>query len=168
MIYIHEVDANYHPLDGDSFIIFGLESIDFSLPSLGFLSPSNLYLPPHLSLGKASLSSLVSSMYDLGEDDHSYLSILKQLEEGSHMHVGYIVEVDINNNLEDPKIVYIDDVLIVSKCDIARSILVEYRNLFAFSYDYISILNPNLMLHNIVTYPNAKPIKQNLRKFNAT
>lgn len=82
------------------------------------------------------------------------------------MHVGGLIDIDINDDLKNPKIIYIDDVLNESERDLAMSILVEYHKLFSFSYDDMSRLHPNLVVHSIVTYPNAKPIKKKLRKVN--
>jgi len=48
-------------------------------------------------------------------DDYLYLPIFKKLEEGSHMHLGNSMEIDINENSKYPKIVYVGYIFIESK-----------------------------------------------------
>lgn len=168
MVFIHELDYFYHPLYGDSLISIDLEFMDFSLPSSGFFLLCNVYIPPQFPLDEVSLSSFMSSIFDPTEYYYSYLLVLKHLKEGSHMHVGGLVKIDIRNDPENPKIIYVGDVLTKSECELAKSILVVFYKLFTFSYDDTSGLDPNLVVHNIVTYPDAKPIKKKPRKVNPT
>jgi len=74
------------------------------------------------------LLSLVSPIFDPTKDDYSFLLFLNQRKEGSYIHVGDLVKVQIDDHPKNPKIVYVNDVLIESKHDLTMSILVEYRN----------------------------------------
>lgn len=159
MVSLQEIDPFYHPLDDDSFIVISLDSMNFSISSSSISSPCHIYLPPHLYLGEEVSYYLVSSIYDLNANDHSYLPILKHFEPRFHMHVGGLVEIHISDDPKHPKIVYLDDILTESKWDISKYILVECQKIFTFNYKYMSRLDLNLIVHNIVTYLYAKPIK---------
>lgn len=82
------------------------------------------------------------------------------------MHVGGLVKINISNDPENPKIVYINDILNKFDHDLAKSILVECCKFFTFSYDDMLGLDPNLVVHKIMTYPYVKPINQKPRKLN--
>jgi len=152
MVSIHEFDSFYHSLDGDSLIAIGSESINLSLSPSGSFSPHEVYFPSHWYFDKVSLSCFMTSIPNPTEDYYSYLPILKQLEEGSHMHVGGLVEVDISDDLKDPKIIYIGDILNEYEHDLDKSFFIECHEIFAFGYTDMPGLYPNLIVHNIVTY----------------
>jgi hypothetical protein len=44
-----------------------------------------------------------------------------------------------------------------------KSLFQEFRDVFAWSYEEMSGINPNIVIHEIKTYPDAKPIQQRLR-----
>lgn len=154
MVSINEVYIIYH-------LLIGLESMNFLLPPSRYFSQSEFYFPPHFCKSEASSSSFVSHICDPSENYYLYLPILKQLNEGYHMQIGGLFDVEINNDHENPKIIYAGDVLIGSKKDQARAILIECHKLFDFNYDDMTILDPNLIVHNILIYPNTKPRKVN-------
>ena len=45
------------------------------------------------------------------------------------------------------------------------ALLKEYKDIFAWSYQEMSGLSPNLVTHKLKVNPNAKPVKQLLRKY---
>lgn len=165
IISLHEIDHFYHPLDNDSLIVVGSKFAYFSMSSVSIFSQHDVFLSPHLYLSEEVLYDLISSIFDLSVDDHSYLPILKQFEVGSHMHVGGLVEIDISDDPKYPKIFYISDILTKSKWEITNSILIECQTIFTFGYKDMLGLDPNLIMHNIITYLDAKPNKQKSYKF---
>jgi hypothetical protein len=44
-----------------------------------------------------------------------------------------------------------------------RSLFQEFHDIFAWSYEEMSGIDPDIVLHEIKTYPGAKPIQQRLR-----
>ena len=38
----------------------------------------------------------------------------------------------------------------------------EFRDVFAWSYEYMPGINPSIFVHEIPTYPGAKPVRQRL------
>lgn len=83
------------------------------------------------------------------------------------MHVMSLVKVNLSDNPEHSQIFYLGDILIEFERTLATSILIMYQKIFAFNYEDISGLDPNLIVHNIVTYPDTKLIKK-LCKFYPT
>lgn len=75
------------------------------------------------------------------------------------MHVKGLVEVNLSNDLEHLKIIYPRDILIEFECDLATSFLIEYQEIFSFYYEDMPGLDPNLVMHNIMMYLDAKLIK---------
>jgi len=63
-------------------------------------------------------------------------------------------------------IIYVGDVLNESKHELSNFILIECNKIFSFGYTNILGLYPNHVVHNIMTYLIAKPIKKKPRKFN--
>lgn len=84
------------------------------------------------------------------------------------MHVRGLVEIDVNDDPEDPKIIYFRDVLNEYENKLDKFILIKFHKISSFGYNGMLGLDHNLIMQNIVTYPNAKPIKQKLRNFNPT
>ena len=42
----------------------------------------------------------------------------------------------------------------------------EFRDVFAWSYKEMTSIDPRIVEHEIMTYPNSKPVQQNLRPIN--
>jgi hypothetical protein len=49
---------------------------------------------------------------------------------------------------------------------IYNNLFKEFRDVFAYSYEYMPWIEPRIFEHEIRTYPNAKPIRQRLRDVN--
>lgn len=75
------------------------------------------------------------------------------------MHVEGLVEVNLSDDSKHPKVIYLGDILTKFECILAMSLLIKYQKIFAFYYEDMSGLDPNLVMHNIMMYPNAKLIK---------
>ena len=68
------------------------------------------------------------------KDDYVYIPFFKQLEDGSHIHLGKLVEININKDPANPKIVYLGDVLDEAKRFKTKVILKMCAKVFSFSY----------------------------------
>lgn len=64
----------------------------------------------------------------------------------------------------NPKIVYLGDILNELEREIDTKLLKKYVEVFAYSYKDILGMDSNIVVHNIVTLPDAKPIKQKCRR----
>lgn len=124
MISLHELDPLFFPLDDDPMIM--IKSMNFPTSQSSTFLLHEVCSPPRFSLGKMSSYDLVSLISNFSEDDHSYLLILKQFKDGSHMHVGGLFEVNLSDNLEHPMIIYLGEILTKSKRTLAMSILIKY------------------------------------------
>lgn len=69
------------------------------------------------------------------------------------------MNIDINNDLKDPKIVYLGDVLDELEKEKSIEILKIYSKIFTFGYDNMLGMDPNIVFHNIVMHLDAKPVK---------
>lgn len=84
------------------------------------------------------------------------------------MHLGQSIEMNINANLAHPKIIYLGDGLDADERVITTTLLKKYAQIFIFGYQDMPRIDSNIMMHNIVTNLNAKPIKQKPRRMSST
>jgi len=82
------------------------------------------------------------------------------------MHLGKLVDIDNSDDPKDPKIVYMGDVLDDLERSKSTSILYRYSNIFAFKYQDIPSMDPNIVVHNIVTHHDTNPVKKKPHKVN--
>ena len=47
-----------------------------------------------------------------------------------------------------------------------KALFQEFRDIFSWSYEKVSGIDPNIVIHEIKTYLDAKPIRQRLRPIN--
>ena len=76
-----------------------------------------------------------------------------------------LVKVDLNDGEESEKPVKISKSLSEEERGKLVALLREYKDIFAWSYQEMSGLSPNLVTHKLKVDPNAKPVKQPLRKY---
>lgn len=96
MVSLYEINPLASSPDDDPFFIF--ESMDSPTSSSNASSSHSVCSSPHSPLGEVPYFDLVSLIFDLSEDDHSYLPILKYFKDDSHMHVGDLVEVNLSKS----------------------------------------------------------------------
>ncbi|KAH9323557.1 hypothetical protein KI387_018196 [Taxus chinensis] len=85
------------------------------------------------------------------------------MEDASKM----LVEETINVNIgleEQPRIIKLGASLSAQEQKIFVEILKEYADIFAWTYADMPGLDPELVVHNLIVHPDAKPVKQKLRK----
>ena len=71
------------------------------------------------------------------------------------MHVGGLLKMNLSDDPEHPKIIYLGDILTKFKHALTTSLLIEYQKIFIFCYKDMHGLDLNLIVHNIMMYPNA-------------
>ena len=76
-----------------------------------------------------------------------------------------LVEIDLNNGEGGEKLVKISKGLSEEERRKPIALLREYKDVFAWSYQEMPGLSPNLVTHKLKVDPNAKPMKQPLRKY---
>ena len=76
-----------------------------------------------------------------------------------------LVEIDLNNGEGGEKLVKISKGLSEEERRKPIALLREYMDVFAWSYQEMPGLSPNLVTHKLKVDPNAKPMKQPLRKY---
>ena len=65
---------------------------------------------------------------------------------------------------EDPKLVLIGSTLTLEEKSELTSLLKEYKDVFAWSYQDMPGIDPEIVQHHIALHPDSKPVKQKLRK----
>ena len=70
-----------------------------------------------------------------------------------------LVEVNLSDGEEDEKMVKISKNLPKKEKGKLVALLKEYKDAFAWSYQEMPGLSPNLVMHKLKVDPNAKPVK---------
>ncbi|KAH9326721.1 hypothetical protein KI387_006899, partial [Taxus chinensis] len=77
--------------------------------------------------------------------------------------------IDINIGMEEePKILKLGSSLTLDEIEAHKKVLKEtFEILFTFSYKEMMGITPDMVVHNLVTKPDAKPMKQKSRTHEA-
>lgn len=67
-------------------------------------------------------------------------------------------------NEEDPKLTYINALLLEKDQEVLKSLLLEFKDCFAWTYKEMLGLDRNVAIHKLAINPNAIPIKQAPRR----
>jgi len=70
------------------------------------------------------------------------------------MHIGISVKPDVIKNIHIGLTCSSDEIKLYTH------IFQEFRDVFAWPYEEIPGIDPSIVMHEILTYPNAKPIHQ--------
>ncbi|KAH9310419.1 hypothetical protein KI387_025454, partial [Taxus chinensis] len=105
-------------------------------------------------------------------DDESILTYLGAEDSYIHRSLPSEMQTMLNeltikiiiNTQDDPNILNIGQSLDATKQEAFTSFLWDHSNAFTWSYANMPGIDPKIMVHNIVTIPDAKPIKQKLQK----
>ena len=76
-----------------------------------------------------------------------------------------LVEVNLGNDDEDEKMAKISKNSSEKERGRLVALLKEYKDVFAWSYQEMPGLSPNLVVHKLKVDPNVKPMKQPLRNY---
>jgi len=105
-------------------------------------------------------SSLASSSREPGLDEpHSPLEIFL---EGNLGVISPTIPIDISIKHGVVEHIHVGASYSKEEIRTLMSLFKEYRDVFAWSYEEMSGINPSIVIHEIQTYPYAKPIRQKL------
>ena len=76
-----------------------------------------------------------------------------------------LIEVNLGNDEEDEKMAKISKNSSEKERGRLVALLKEYKDVFAWSYQEMPGLSPNLVVHKLKVDPNVKPMKQPLRNY---
>lgn len=82
------------------------------------------------------------------------------------MHITKSIEIDINEDLTYPKIIYLEYLLDEVDHIKVTILLKKYYKIFAFNYHNMTGMDPNVVVHNIITHLDANTIKQKPHRVN--
>ncbi|XP_075674851.1 uncharacterized protein LOC142644050 [Castanea sativa] len=88
-----------------------------------------------------------------------------ELEKPPKIRKEELVEVDLNDREESKKPVKISKGLSEEEREKLVALLREYNDVFAWSYQEMLDLSPNMVTHKLKVDPNVKPVKQPPRKY---
>ena len=99
-----------------------------------------------------------------GEIPQELLDLIKEKNEKRPRPV-FEETVSINlGNEEDPRMVQIGSTLSSEEHEQLVDLLKEFQDVFAWSYEDMPGIDPEIVQHRIPLYPDAKPVKQKLRR----
>jgi hypothetical protein len=73
-----------------------------------------------------------------------------------------IVPIDISIKPGIVENIHIDASCSPEEINVYRALFKEFHDIFAWSYEEMPGIDPNIVIHEIKTYPGAKPVRQNL------
>ncbi|XP_020410515.1 uncharacterized protein LOC109946596 [Prunus persica] len=86
------------------------------------------------------------------------------LEDGGQATVDELKELNLGTN-EDPRPIFVSALLNPSKEESYHQLLLEYKDVFAWTYKEMPGLDPKVAVHQLVVKPGTHPIKQTQRRF---
>ena len=72
--------------------------------------------------------------------------------------------IDISANLDIVEHVHVGKNCSADKSEAYKALFKEFHDIFAWSYKEMPGIDPSTMVHEIKTYPSAKPVRQKLRQ----
>jgi hypothetical protein len=178
--------GNQMPLSPVEYAYQAIQSADSSTPSL---DDSSLDLF-HVIFPMDEMIMSVMSMEDTPWDDGHHRSILflkqhtiesyqristpstiiviSSIPESTHdvLYEGNLSNISPTNPLDiSIKPGVVENVHIIASCSndevvTYKSLFQEFRDIFAWSYEEMPGIDPNIVVHEIKTYPDAKPIRR--------
>ena len=86
------------------------------------------------------------------------------LEDGVYATVDELKEINLGT-IEEPRPAFINVLLTPEEEEGYLKLLVEYKDVFAWTYKEMSGLNPSIALHHLVVKKGVRPVKQAQRRF---
>jgi hypothetical protein len=87
-------------------------------------------------------------------------------DEGNMASISPTIMIDISRTLGKIENVHIGENYSLEEILIYIDLFKEFRDVFCWSYEEMTGINPCIIEHDIITYPNAKPVQQHLRVVN--
>ena len=118
------------------------------------------FFPFNMVFDSAYLLALNVFIYEIGKETrnnkelkHGYLEPIK--EETQPINLG---------TDDEPEMIQVGNTLTTSKKDALVALLIEFKEVFAWSYEDMPRIDTNIVQHYIPTDPTMKPVKQKLRR----
>ena len=86
------------------------------------------------------------------------------LEDGVQATIDELKEINLGIT-EEPRLTFISALLTPEEEEGYLKLLVEYKDVFAWTYKEMLGLNPSIALHHLVVKKGVRPIKQAQRRF---
>ena len=134
----------------DSFPVESVESIKYVKNSFPFNMISN---SAYLLALKFFISEIGKETLNNEELKHGYLEPIK--EEAQHINLG---------TDDEPKMIQVGNTLTVLEKNALVALQIEFKEIFAWSYEDMPGIDTDIVQHCIPTDPTLKPIKQKLRR----
>ena len=85
---------------------------------------------------------------------------------GNMENISATIPINISVNPDVVENIYIGANCSPEEIAIYTALFKEFRDIFAWSYEEMPGIDPSIVEHEIRTYPDAKPVRQNLRPVN--
>lgn len=99
---------------------------------------------------------------DYVEESQNPISITSSDSEINLGNISTIVPIDISVKPGIVENIHIGTSCTIEEINTYKALFQEFRDIFSWSYEEIPGINPNTVIHEINTYPGAKPIRQRL------
>ena len=86
-----------------------------------------------------------------------------QLEDGGQATVDDLKELNLGTS-KDPKPIYVSALLTADEIEEYYQLLLEYKDVFAWTYKEMPGLDPVITVHHLTVKPGTRPIKQTQRR----
>ena len=83
--------------------------------------------------------------------------------EGNLCNITQMNLIDISAKPDTIKHVHVGQNYSADEFEAYKALFKEFCDIFSWSYEEMSRIDPSIVVHEIKTYPMAKPIRQNLR-----
>ena len=84
--------------------------------------------------------------------------------EGKLCNITQMNLIDISAKLDTIEHVHVGQTCSVDESKAYKALFKEFCDIFSWSYEEIPGIDPSIMVHNIKSYPLAKPVRQKLRQ----
>ncbi|KAM1762297.1 hypothetical protein TB1_004858 [Malus domestica] len=103
-----------------------------------------------------------------GEEDEileeDVIAAPSQLEDGGQTTVDDLKELNLGTS-EEPKPIFVSALLSADEIEKCYQLLLEYKDVFAWTYKEMPGLDPIIAMHHLAVKPGTRPIKQTQRRY---
>ena len=111
----------------------------------------------HITVEKDTLSDTEATNEEVDEAPLA-------LEDGGQATIDELKEINLGT-VEEPRLTFISALLTPEEEEGYLKLLVEYKDVFAWTYKEMSGFNPSIALHHLVVKKGVRPIKQTQKRF---
>ncbi|KAM1291749.1 hypothetical protein ACFX13_019139 [Malus domestica] len=103
-----------------------------------------------------------------GEEDEileeDVITAPSQLEDGGQATIDDLKELNLGTS-EEPKPIFVSALLSADEIEKYYQLLLEYKDVFAWTYKEMPGLDPIIVVHHLAVKPGTRPIKQTQRRY---